>query len=81
VSEDEIKAIEARANAASPGPWNYHDKHLQDPDPYGRLQFGRGEDITFVLHARTDVPRLIARVRELEAQVRDLEAARWTEST
>lgn len=77
----DLAAIAARANAATPGPWEpcpeygpnfyayFGGSHLQ---LIGDISFGEGEqadaDREFVLHARTDVPALLARVAELEAQ-------------
>jgi hypothetical protein len=80
----DIEAIEARVNAATPGPWTFDEST-------GGLFFGSGaagdasfdtdavlpmyDDeerdavATFMANARTDVPALIAYVRELEAQV------------
>ena len=88
----DLDAIEARANAATPGPWTYHDGcgYVEVP-PCGAIEFkpgwersvhflarvhnnhvegedGLGFDGAFIASARTDVPALIARVRELEAE-------------
>lgn len=69
MTEEELKAIEARANAATPAPWHY--------DPvWGRA---RGESIScmteedgeFCAHAREDVPKLIAEVERLREDVFD----------
>ena len=66
MTEAEIDAIEARANAATEGPW----KVL----PPCMVTDGRGMVIArtndscndeFISHARTDVPALIAEVRRL----------------
>lgn len=68
-----LDEIEARANAATPGPWTPQTIRLYDgvdlPDETV-AQWQR--DAVFIAHARTDVPALIARVRELEA-----ECAKW----
>jgi len=84
----DLDDIEARAEAATPGPWNW-EVHLNDTE----IDFAPGEqafywtwevggenaelggaefedpapNVAFIAHARTDVPALIARVRELEA--------------
>ena len=88
----DLDAIEARANAATPGPWTYHEGcgYVEVP-PCGAIEFkpgwersvhflarvhnnhvegedGLGFDGPFIAAARTDVPALIARVRELEAE-------------
>jgi hypothetical protein len=87
-----LDEIERRANAATPGPWTYHEGcgYVEVP-PCGAIEFkpgwersvhflarvhnnhvegedGLGFDGAFIAHARTDVPALIARVRELEAE-------------
>lgn len=82
-----IDEIEARANAATPGPWR--DRHQvcsevwgQAPDSQtcsmqiarvGHAQFDVF-NAAFIAAARTDVPALIARVRELEAECAELRA-------
>jgi hypothetical protein len=88
----DLDAIEARANAATPGPWTYDEGcgYVEVP-PCGTIEFkpgwersvhflarvhnnhvegedGLGFDGAFIANARTDVPALIARVRELEAE-------------
>ncbi len=80
-----LDEIQARANAATPGPWAVYEK----PDPWGywAVQDADGKDVfddgsagaeygqtcsiadrDFLVAARTDVPALVARVRELEAE-------------
>jgi hypothetical protein len=65
----DLDEIEARANAATPGPWTPQTIRLIDgvdlPDATV-AQWQR--DAAFIAHARTDVPALVARVRELEAE-------------
>ena len=93
-----LDEIQARANAATPGPWTYDEGcgYVEVP-PCGVIEFkpgwersvhflarvhnnhvegedGLGFDGAFIAHARTDVPALVARVRELEAQLDEL----WT---
>ena len=67
----DLDAIEARANAATPGPWKY----CADSDAIKGtnaliVRGARSNSGPFIASARTDVPALIARVRELEAQLR-----------
>jgi len=77
----DLDAIEARANAATPGPWR--DQHHECSEVWGPApdsqthsmqiaRIGRAQfdvlNAAFIAHARTDVPALIARVRELEAE-------------
>jgi hypothetical protein len=75
----DLAAIEARANAATPGPWRF---------PYGRRECrviddggryiaetglpglnGADDDAEFIAHARTDVDALVAAVRERDTQI------------
>jgi len=90
-----LDEIEARANAATPGPWYVHESDrpgdywtvsADEDSPFECEVFDDGsaggeygpscsiEDRDFLVAARTDVPALIARVRELEAQLDEL----WT---
>ena len=77
-----LDEIEARANAATPGPW-YGNRNCGVYAVNVGQVAGTGcgcctksrltdEDAAFIAAARTDVPALIARVRELEA-----ECAKW----
>ena len=98
MTPEELDAIEARANAATPGPWEWtrpefspsSDCHVllsssttisygqtarievhSDGSAYGEYNPDidvNGPDATFIAHARTDIPALVARVRELEAE-------------
>lgn len=77
----DLDAIETRARAATPGPWdrypqygahfyaNTTGEHLIG---IGHLNFGEGEqadaDETFVRHAREDIDALLAEVRRLRAE-------------
>lgn len=86
MSGEEFAAIEARANAATPGPWaGYEDetsgeRYLGLFYDGGNVQpitewTGDQEDAEFIAHARTDIPRLLAAVRERDntiARVRAL---------
>ena len=79
----DLDAIEARANAASAGPWVLRLGPHAIPEVHGPKYgvaftfYGEGEgendhadaDAAFIAAARTDVPALLARVRELEAQL------------
>lgn len=96
----DLAAIEARAAAATEGPWRADDEHdarntgaspawcVSTTKPNGDwkedLFYASGyqpneeADATFAAHARTDVPALIARIRELEgenAKIDDLDEA------
>lgn len=83
MTEDELKAIEARAEAATPGPWETGEE-VSYPgrcagiwpqgDTWNIVTTDCGVygpelvDAVFIAHARTDVPALIAEVRRLRAE-------------
>ena len=71
----DLAAIKARCNAATPGPWTPSEigwgVYSKDKGWYERLFItvhAQAADCTFAAHARSDIPALIARVRELEAE-------------
>jgi hypothetical protein len=81
MTDEELDAIERRANAATPGMWypTPDSTHAGErrywacsPSTPNREQYSR--DSEFMRYARGDVLALIARVRELEAQLDEL----WT---
>lgn len=71
MTEEELQEIEARANAATEGPWDAclssgvcrappgEDHHSS----IGHIR--TKQDQEFIAHARTDVPKLVAEVRRL----------------
>lgn len=72
----DIDAIEARANAATAAPWEYatgsetgYAEMLNIPSWDAISIDIREQDAAFIAHARTDIPALIAYVRELEAEI------------
>jgi hypothetical protein len=71
MTDEELNEIEARANLASDGPWAQHPIHRKAVHMPGEGWIpDTNADAEFIAHARTDVPRLVARVRELEAALR-----------
>ncbi len=74
MTPEKLKEIEARCEAASEGPWRRDEVFLERTSVFGpmpvqlvivdKVQFQ--SDAAFIAHARTDVPDLIARVKELE---------------
>jgi hypothetical protein len=83
MTNEELDAIERRANAATPGPWFPPVTRERGPGCDDRAcvvdhegcavwPWHRREDMEFAYAARTDVPALIARVRELEAALKDI---------
>ncbi|MFJ5071676.1 hypothetical protein ACIQC7_35200 [Kitasatospora sp. NPDC088556] len=85
----DLDAIQARADAATPGPWHVvadqQDLNRWVTDETGALAFSFGYlgnrtegDARFVAAARTDVEQLLARVRDLKTEVERLSADRAT---
>lgn len=97
MTPEQLAQIEARANAATPGPWramptedidtdadigesgativceagglNTSGRHVWTVAGSTRTsRFGSAGDVNFIAHARTDIPALVARVRELAEQ-------------
>lgn len=90
----DLDAIAGRCRDATPGPWVWHREDDEPHDlnagdapvlyPYadgwgGAMLLIEPADAAFVEHARTDVPALVARVRELEAALAAI--ARLAEET
>lgn len=86
MSDDELAAIEARAAAATPGPWwqKSHETPTGDGVELSRLLcyfedegdprfWTWSTDGVFVAHARTDVPALLAEVRRLRSERDELQ--------
>lgn len=79
MTEQELQAIEARANAATPGPWYYAYEGSSDwsvfqdgtdTRPVASLhRWHKAEcpEAVFIAHARQDIPALVAEVRRLRA--------------
>lgn len=83
----DLNAIEARANAATEGPWGteptrsdlavgvvYPDEDSVFWDVGYGITGTRPADAEFIAHARKDVPALVAYARELEAVVERVRA-------
>lgn len=78
----DLEAIEARANAATAGPWvpEEHRGHWSDWTDWvvlmgkNRLPYTVLEesDAAFIAHSREDIPSLIAEVRRLRAFIEEL---------
>lgn len=85
MTDQELDEIEARAAAASPGPWKLYGQHgyfMVYMEHIGRaLNFDARDyekaqdDAVFVQRAFTDVPRLVAEVRRLRAEAQDMRDA------
>jgi cbb3-type cytochrome oxidase cytochrome c subunit len=64
-----LDQIQARADAATSGPWMFDGTTLWGCDEHGPLRVGdtiaNDADREFIAHARADVPALVAEVRWL----------------
>ncbi len=73
--EQELQAIEKRANAATPGPWairsimNEIVTETRLPMSDFVVSYGLSNDAAFIAAARADVPALLAEVRRLQAEL------------
>jgi hypothetical protein len=87
---DVLGEIEARAQAATEGPWehepyrgqnqngDYAGGHIFDGDGEYLISEVSDRDGAFIAHARKDVPTLLTLVREQQARLdRVLELANW----
>lgn len=74
---EELQAIKERAEKAMPAPWHTNSENEILIDNDGRLgKMIRGYDAEFIVHAREDIPTLIAeieRLREALDKITDLE--------
>lgn len=75
MTEEQLKEIEARANAATPGPWkvewDYNGLRVSEgesKEDYWDTFANDDVDLPFMSHAREDIPKLLAEVRRLRAQ-------------
>lgn len=81
MTEDDLKAIEARTEAATPGPWEQDLGSVKSPHavrgvlPAYVCGIASDQDATFIAAARTDVPDLVAEVRRLRELGRELAEA------
>lgn len=88
LTDADITAILARAEAATPGPWAVSGYHEDDYGPHvsGANDAGvcivcsehprETADAAFIANARTDIPDLCAEVERLRAALADAEAVR-----
>lgn len=86
MTEQELSEVEARANAATPGPWGFVPPRTEELAIKGEVHCDEGPifvaahydiaksaDFEFAAHAREDIPKLIAEVRRLRGLILDAE--------
>jgi hypothetical protein len=84
----DLAEIQARVDAATPGPWKHDgsgdvedvpefvlDRFDIMPQTIARADL-RNEDAEFIAHARTDVPMLVAALVAAQDRIRELEEKR-----
>lgn len=92
MTPEQLAEIEARAEAATPGPWEWDRQWIEDEDEaiyvpqgatlgptliqLGDTYEGHRYDCAFIAHARQDIPALIAEVRRLQAENKQLKLGR-----
>lgn len=79
LTDDELAAIEAREQAATPGPWWVLEEQdsvsvlIGDQDDrVCELHHGEClpfENANFIAHARQDIPRMVAEIRRMREQL------------
>jgi hypothetical protein len=78
MTRDQLDAIRARVEAATPGPWKAQRWCSNNPsvaEAWGLTGMRTFADAVFCGHAREDVPALLAEVERLQA--REAELLRW----
>ena len=83
MTDEQLAEIEARANAATPGPWRVTNGHPSGTpravspvlkfDSLMRAGQPYAENADFIAHARADIPALISALRAAQARVAELE--------
>jgi hypothetical protein len=66
MTEDKLKEIRARCEAATPGPWGVRiDKDSLFPVQYSGWVGYENADAEFIANAREDIPMLLAEIERL----------------
>jgi len=80
LAEEQLNAMTARYEAATPGPWGVvgfsaadfegvHTRYVKAGDlEVGSIRFYQNADASLVIHAPDDIPALIAEVRRLREE-------------
>lgn len=78
----QLDDIEARATAATPGPWKRSEDYsdVLAPDGSQLASYWLGWDGEFIAHAREDVPALIAEIRRLRTELDVARTAAFVEA-
>jgi hypothetical protein len=65
-----IQQLEALCLATNPGPWKLFGDHIEADNGHSVCDTRDYEDANFIAAARTAIPELIARIRELDPAFR-----------
>lgn len=68
LTDDELAEMQARCDAATPGPWESFHRMIVNESHCHK------SDGEFIAHARTDIPRLLGDNKRLRAEVERLKA-------
>ncbi|WP_181349450.1 hypothetical protein [Thalassobacillus sp. CUG 92003] len=92
LTENELAAIRERADNATEGPWTNFDDVFYEDSPYVQVYDGftetgvelvadckRTKDADFIAHSREDIPKLLAEIDRLHAELdkADREVRKW----
>ena len=78
MTDEQLQEIQARCEAATAGPWHREGDAIAETDNYELGVVPYLPDAEFIAHARTDVPALVAALRELRAVARAVTGWRAT---
>jgi len=75
MTAERLAEIKARVEAATPGEWTIEERFFVIAPDLLTIASCRGDaEATFIAHARSDIPALVAEVERLRAQVEAAEA-------
>lgn len=88
MTDQDLRELQARCDAASPGPWKAWVEGRDHTSGSSFVQTGAEDiemsgattaDFEFIAHARQDVPRLLAEVQRLQAVIKGREETKAKE--
>lgn len=78
LTQYDLQAIKERAESATEGPWIYEGERVTSENGRGvfsvlneRYIYGNDHDIRFIEAARQDIPKLLAEIERLQAEVHE----------
>jgi hypothetical protein len=76
LTDQELKEIQERLEAATPGPWHIEEKYTDLVNVDGKIiikEIGRNKSAQFIAHAPTDMRRLLDEVERLRKENEELQ--------